>query len=117
MLEGTVLLKNGIHVADEQNAFATFSGIGTCMFGNQRARALHFVHGNPPNFETERLEFRHERLANSAHTFQVLGPAVDLNQSAQKIDRLLRISVDGGNDLCLRGIQILGLNDDGSGRN
>ena len=106
VLKRTVLLKNGIHMPDEQHALATLSRFRTPMFGDQSTGALNLIHRHPAHFETKRLKAGHQNLSDFAQAFKIFRSAVDLDQLAEQINRLLFVPIDDLNHLQFGGGEV-----------
>ena len=97
-LEGAGLFKDGVHVANEQDAFAAFLWFGAGMLGDKDAGALHLVHRNPLHLEVEIAELRLHDFGDGVYAFKVVGAAVDVDEFCEHVVRSLLVGVDVGDD-------------------
>jgi hypothetical protein len=88
LLEGAVFFKNGVEVADQQDAFALVAP----AFGKQVPGPVHAVgHVDPAGGEAEAVEFLPENGAYLPYAFVVARAAVDVDDLFEQVEGAARL--------------------------
>ena len=98
-----LLFENRVQMADQEQALAAAAS----MHGHQMTRARHRRgQFRPAGLETERLELTCVDGADTTHTGEVLGCALDIDGLLEEIDGGCAVRVDCGDDALFLAAQV-----------